>query len=182
NVLLGKPYEMFFVADGGQSDATSCSCNIVTRHSDKFVLNRVAHYYHSGRDTGQAKAMSVYAREIKAFVDWCVERFQMPYTEFFVDPSCKSLREELHLLGITTRPADNNSKDIKGGKKGIEVGIERAQNILQNDQFRLVETDKYDHYHFVKEIGMYSRDDQGRPLDEYNDAMDEFRYSVNYFY
>src|SRR5690606_15398733 len=66
NVLLGKPYEMFFVADGGQNDATSCSCNIVTRHSDKFVLNRVAHYYHSGRDTGQAKAMSVYAREIKA--------------------------------------------------------------------------------------------------------------------
>ena len=182
NTLLGKPYEMYFVADGGQSDATSCSCNIVTRYKDKFRLNRVAHYYHSGKATGQIKAMSVYAREIKEFVQWCRERFGMHFTELFVDPACKSLREELHLVGLDTRPADNNAKDIKGSKKGIEVGIERAQNTLSNDQFFLVENHKYGHYDFIKEIGMYCRDDNGKPVDEYNDAMDEFRYSVNYFY
>lgn len=180
--LLGKPYEMYFVADGGQSDATSCSCNIVTRYDNKFRLNRVAHYYHSGKDTGQTKAMSVYAKEIKDFVKWCTEKYQMRYTEFFVDPACKSLREELHLLGISTTRADNNAQDAKKKGGGIEVGIERAQNALNNGQFYLVDSDKYDHYHFIKEIGMYTRDDNGKPIDEYNDALDEFRYSINYFY
>ncbi|EIJ79125.1 phage terminase [Bacillus methanolicus PB1] len=182
STLLGEPYEMFFTADGGQGDATSVSCNIVTRYNGKFRLNRVANYYHSGSETGQVKAMSVYAREIKAFVNWCVEKFQMRYTEFFVDPACKSLREELHLIGIDTRPANNNAHDIKGSSKGIEVGIERAQNAITNEQFFLVENDKYDHYNFIKEVGMYSRDENGKPIDDFNHAMDEFRYSVNYFY
>lgn len=185
-MLQGEPIEMYFVADGGQSDPTSCSCNIVTRKQVngryKYFLNRAAHYYHSGRETGQVKAMSIYAREIKEFIQWCIEKFQMRYTEVFVDPACKSLREELHLLGIYTRAADNNSHDIQGTKKGIEVGIERCQNLITNEQFFLIETDKYDHYHFVKEIGMYARDDKGKPIDDWNHAMDEFRYSANYFY
>jgi hypothetical protein len=99
-----------------------------------------------------------------------------------VDPACKSLREELHLIGIQTRGADNNAHDIKGSSKGIEVGIERSQNLISNEQFFLIETDKYDHYNFIKEIGMYSRDENGKPIDDFNHAMDEFRYSVNYFY
>lgn len=180
--LLGKRYEMFFTADGGQSDATSCSCNIVTRYNDKLRLNRVAHYYHSGKETGQTKAMSVYAREIKDFIEWCVKKYEMRYAEFFVDPACKSLREELHLLGIETSKADNNAKDIRGTSKGIEVGIERAQNTIENNQFFLIENDKYDHYHFIKEVGMYCRDANGKPIDDFNHALDEFRYANNYFY
>lgn len=180
--LLGKPYEMYFVADGGQSDATSCSCNIVTRYQDKFRLNRVAHYYHSGKETGQVKAMSTYAREIIDFMRWCIDKYEMRYTHVFVDPACKSLREELHKLGVQTDRADNNAQDAKRQGGGIEVGIERAQNAITNGQFFLVETDKYDHYHFLKELGMYVRDDNGNPIDDWNHAMDEFRYSINYFY
>jgi PBSX family phage terminase large subunit len=180
--ILGEPYEMFFVADGGQSDATSCSCNIITRFEGKFRLNRVAHYYHSGKETGQVKAMSIYAREIKEFMKWCTEKFQMRYTEFFVDPACKSLREELHLLQVPTSAANNNSKDVKGTSKGIEVGIERAQNSITNDQFYLIDNDKFGHYHFIKEVGMYCRDENGKPIDDFNHALDEFRYSNNYFY
>jgi PBSX family phage terminase large subunit len=183
NVTLeGEPFEMYFTADGGQSDATSCSCNIVTRKGGKFRLNRVAHYYHSGKDTDQVKAMSVYAKEIKQFVDWCTNTFQLRYAEFFVDPACRSLREELHLIGIQTSGADNNAHDVKGTAKGIEVGIERAQNSITNEQFFLVENNKYDHYNYIKEIGMYCRDDHGKPIDDYNHALDEFRYSNNYFY
>lgn len=182
DALLGEPYEMYFTADGGQSDATSCSCNIVTRYEGKFRLNRVAHYYHSGKETGQVKAMSVYAKEIKEFVQWCVEKFQMRYSEFFVDPACKSLREELRLVGIATRGANNNAKDVKGTAKGIEVGIERAQNSLTNEQIFLVDNDQYGHYHFIKEVGMYCRDEKGKPIDDFNHALDEFRYSNNYFY
>lgn len=181
--LLGQPYEMFFMADGGQSDATSVSCNIVTRYEGKFRLNRVANYYHSGKETGQVKAMSTYAKEIKNdFIKWCTEKFQMRYSEFFVDPACRSLREELHLVGVQTTGADNNAKDIKGSSKGIEVGIERFQNSITNDQFFLVECDKYDHYSFIKEVGMYCREDNGEPIDDYNHALDEARYANNYFY
>ncbi|MED4411029.1 PBSX family phage terminase large subunit [Bacillus licheniformis] len=186
--LTGKPFQMFFSADGGQSDATSVSCNIVTMIDNKkanrkeYRLNRVAHYYHSGAETGQVKAMSVYAKEIKDFVRYCTEKYQMFYADFFVDPACKSLREELHLLGIDTTRADNNAKDIKGTSKGIEVGIERAQNVLSEGLFFLVDDDKFDHYHFIKETGLYCRDDNGKPIDENNHAMDEFRYSVNHFY
>lgn len=179
--LLGEPYEMYFTADGGQSDATSCSCNIVTRYNGKMVLNRVAHYYHSGRDTGQVKPMSIYAKEIKQFTEWCVKEYQMRYTEFFVDPACKSLREELKLLGINTRGADNNAHDIKGSSKGIEVGIERTQSLIADEQFLLVENTKYDHYNLIKEIGLYCRDTNGKPIDDNNHALDELRYSVNYF-
>lgn len=180
--LLGKPYEMYFCADGGQSDATSVSCNIVTWHDGRFRLNRVAHYYHSGREAGQTKAMSVYAREIKEFVHWCEKKFGMRRTEFFVDPSCKALREELHLIGIPTRVADNNAKDVKGTVKGIEVGIERTQSVIADGQFYLVESDRYDHYHFIRELGLYCRNENtGKPIDEWNHAMDELRYSVNYF-
>lgn len=182
STLLGKPYEMYFVADGGQNDATSCSCNIVTRYKDKFRLNRVANYYHSGKNTGQAKAMSVYANEIKEFMQWCISKYEMKYTEVFVDPACKSLREELHLLGIDTTGADNNARDARKKGGGIEVGIERTQNSITNKQFFLIDTNKYDHYDFLREVGMYCRDSHGNPVDEYNDAMDEFRYSINYFY
>jgi PBSX family phage terminase large subunit len=180
--IVGKRYEMYFVADGGQSDATSCSCNIVVRYQDKFRLLRVANYYHSGADTGQVKAMSTYAKEIKKFMEYCIEKFEMRYTEMFVDPACKSLREELHLLGIETGKADNNSKDIKGSSKGLEVGIERLQNSITNEQFMIVECDTYDHYNFLKEIGMYVREDDGKPIDDFNHALDECRYANNYFY
>jgi len=180
--LLGKKFEMYFVADGGQSDATSCSCNIVTRYKDKFRLNRVANYYHSGKDTGQVKAMSTYALEIKDFIEWCVNKYEMSYTDVFVDPACKSLREELHKIGIQTSRADNNARDAKKQGGGIEVGIERLQNSMTNEQFLLIETDKYDHYDFIKEIGMYVRDDKGKPINEYDHALDEARYANNYFY
>lgn len=181
--LLGEPYEMFFSADAGQGDATTVSCNIVTRHDGKFVLNRVANYYHSGNETGQVKAMSTYAREIKEFVRWCTDLYEMRFTEFFVDPAARSLREELHLVGIDTKKADNNNKDIKQSARGIEVGIERLQNAITNGQFFLVNSGQYDHYYFMREIGMYARDETtGKPIDAWNHCLDECRYAVNYFY
>lgn len=187
DTLIGEPVEMYFCGDGGQSDATSMSCNIVTRIRENgrisFRLNRVAHYYHSGADTGQVKAMSTYAVELKAFIQWCVAKYQMRYTEVWIDPACKSLREELHKVGIITRTAMNNSHDVSSKSKGIEVGIERGQNIISDERFVLVEhnEEEYDHYYFLKEVGLYSRDDNGKPIDKDNHAMDEFRYSVNVF-
>ncbi|HEM5979229.1 TPA: PBSX family phage terminase large subunit [Streptococcus suis] len=185
--LIGEPIEMYFTGDGGQSDATSMACNIVTRVREdgkvKFHLNRVAHYYHSGADTGQVKAMSTYARELKAFIYWCVKKYQLRYSDVFIDPACKALREELHAIGILTTGAPNNAHDVSSKAKGIEVGIERGQTLISDGDFYLVnhKEEEYDHYHFLKELGLYSRDDKGKPIDANNHAMDEFRYSVNVF-
>ena len=184
---------MFFSTDAGQEDATTMSCNIVTQvHEDgtyKFVLNRVANYYHSGRDTHNVKAMSLYAEELLRFVNWCQDKYQMYRNVILVDPAARSLREELRRVGLSNQAANNNAHEIASGRKGIEVGIERWQNLMANGQFKLVETPdsgipmKYDHYNFIREIGTYVRDDKsGYPVDANNHSMDEGRYSVNYFY
>lgn len=192
--LRGEPVEMYFEADAGQDDATTMSCNIVTRRQIdgrwRFVLNRVANYYHSGRDTNQTKAMSIYAVELKRFINWCQRTYQLYYNMVQVDPAALSLREELRKVGIDCGRANNNGHEVVGNRKGIEVGIERTQNLMENGQFRLVETPSsglpdmsYDHLNFLKEIGVYVRDDKThKPVDAFNHAMDEMRYSVNYFY
>jgi PBSX family phage terminase large subunit len=192
--LIGQPVEMFFEADAGQNDATTMSCNIVTRRvidgQWKFVLNRVANYYHSGRETGEQRAMSRYAKDLQRFIKWCVWAYQLQYDVVQVDPAALALRAELRQLGIPAIAANNNGHEVSGSVKGIEVGIERSQNLMSNGQFRIVEPKSsgldsiaYDHYHFIKELGMYIRDENsGKPVDANNHAMDEMRYSVNYFY
>lgn len=183
----GKVIETFYTADGGQGDATTCSFWSAVFKAGKYYLYRLADYYHSGTETGNVKAMSVYAKEIKAFHIWCMETWpKLPKHEwFFVDPACKSLREELHMVGINTDKADNNSRDMvsSNGLK-IEVGIERMQSLLTDGLFLLLERPdgKYDHYHFIKELGMYVRNDNGRPVDKNNHTLDSARYAVNYFY
>jgi PBSX family phage terminase large subunit len=178
------PVEMFFSGDGGQGDATSCSCNIILFDGNikKHIMFRVANYYHSGTETGQVKAMSTYAVEIKAFIAWCEAKFKMRRSSVYIDPACKSLREELHKIGIDTDKANNNGKEKIGASKGIEVGIERSQNAINDGLFYLLDTNTYGHYDFLKEIGMYCRDSNGKPIDLYNHALDEFRYSINHFY
>ena len=182
--ITGRKVEMFFSADGGQGDATTCACNIVTFDTDikKYKMYRCANYYHSGTETGQVKAMSTYAVEIKSFINWCTHKFKMNNQGVYADPACKSLREELHKIGVDTNKANNNGKERIGAAKGIEVGIERGQNAISEGLFYLLETDTYSHYDFMKEIGMYCRDKNGKPIDAYNHAMDEFRYSINHFY
>lgn len=187
NRIEGDILEAFYCGDAGQSDATSFSLYVVSAITHKgqfkeYRLNRVATYYHSGKITKNVKAMSIYAKEIKTFMDWCYNKYKFYYSEVFIDPAAKSLREELHLLGIQTRGADNNAHDVNGVKKGIEVGIERLQNMMAKRQFILIDQEQYDHYYFLQEIGMYVRLDSGMPIDDWNHAMDETRYANNYFY
>lgn len=175
--------EMFFSGDGGLSDPTSISCNIITRATKDgrpfSKLYRVANWYYDGGE----KALSTQAREIvSTFVPYCRNRFKMFESCWKIDPACKALRKELELLGIYTDGADNNGKDIKGSSKGIKVGIEYLQSSIQDGRFFCVEDEQYGHYHFVKEIGLYCVDDNGNPIDAYNHCCDEARYANNYFY
>ncbi len=104
---------------------------LITKES--FICIVSANYYHSGTETGETKAMSIYAKEIKKFVEWCYTKWKhLPrWNWFFVDPACKTLRTELDLIGIDTDKADNNSSDkVSSNGLKIEVGIERLQNTM----------------------------------------------------
>lgn len=181
----GKIIETFFVADGGQGDATVCQFYVISVDNGKWYLTKMAEYYHSGTETGIVKAMSEYAKEIKVFLQWCYAKWQYPHWNyFFVDPACKTLREELRLIGIDTDKADNNSRDkVTSNGTKIEVGIERMQNLISKGCFKLSDIDgHYDHYNFLKEIGLYVRNDNGIPVDKNNHSMDCARYASNYFF
>ncbi|EGA6437404.1 PBSX family phage terminase large subunit [Listeria monocytogenes] len=188
--LEGRPIEMVFFGDGGQQDATVCECYVITEHEAdghyKYKLNQVASYYHSGRDTGEVKAGSTYAVEIKQFIQWCMKEYEIPVNEpVFIDPACRWLREELEKVGVDTAGADNNAHDVTGKAQGIEVGIERMQSLLSERRYLLVEqlNDQYDNYGWLQEMGMYVRDENsGKPVDKNNHAMDTSRYATNYFY
>ena len=178
-----QPVEMFFSGDGGLSDPTSISCNIITRSNNGarpiYKLYRVANWYYDGGE----KALSTQAREIvRDFVPYCRNKYNMRESCWKIDPACKALRKELEVLGIYTDKADNNGRDIKGSIKGKKVGIEYLQSAMQDGLFHCVEDQKYGHYNFLKEIGLYCVDDNGNPIDAYDHALDECRYACNYFY
>lgn len=185
NRMKGRIIETFFTADAGQSDATTCAFWAVTYDNGVNRLYRLANYYHSGAITGNVKAMSTYAKEIKLFVEWCYDTYEdyPRWSYFFVDPAAKALREEFHLIGIQTDRADNNASDkVTSNGTKLEVGIERTQSLLHRELLLLVNTDKYDHYNLIKELGMYVRKDNGIPVDKDNHACDELRYGANYFF
>lgn len=178
-----QPIEMFFAGDGGLTDATSISCNIIARRIErdklKYRLYRVANWYYDGGN----RAMSTQAREIaQTFAPWCRNKFRMRESCWKIDPACKALRKELELFGIMTDPADNNAHDIKRSTKGIRVGIEYLQSAIEGGLFYCVESDQYGHADFLREVGMYCVDAHGEPVDAYNHALDEARYANNYFY
>lgn len=175
--------EMYFSGDGGTTDATSVSCYVITRiqkdNRPFFKLYRIANYYYNGGN----KAMSMQAREIATeFIPYCRNKTGKRESNVFIDPACKALRKELELFGVWTQGADNNAHDIKGTSKGIQVGIEFLQSAIADGRFYCVEDARYSQYDFLKEIGMYCRDNNGKPIDAFNHALDETRYSSNYFY
>lgn len=173
-----RPIEMVFFGDGGLTDATSISCNIICGLGSGYKMYRVANWYYGGGN----KAMSTQAREIaQEFAPYCRNKYHMREDMWYIDPACKALRKELELFDIDTAGADNNAHDVQGSKKGISVGIEYCQNLLDKDMVQLVEDSRFGHANFEKEVGMYCVDEHGVPVDAYNHCMDEFRYSGNYF-
>ena len=173
-----NPIEMFFSGDGGLTDATSVSCNLICSTPDGFKMFRVANWYYDGAN----KAMSTQAKELsEEFAPYCRNKWGMQEIGWYIDPACKALRKELELYNIDALTADNNARDVKGGSKGIKVGIEYAQNMLDDGRFCLVNDPVYGHANFLSEIGMYCVDEHGNPVDAYNHAMDDWRYSINYF-
>ena len=178
------PMEMYFAGDGGTTDATSIGCYIVCDRAPAFtgrhdyVLLRVGNWYYDSADM----AMSEQARHIVGeFIPYMRQKYRMRETGIYIDPACKALRLEIDRLGLLTGKADNNSHDVKGTSKGIMVGIEMLQSAISDGRFYCIDDDRYSVAPFLTEIGLYCVDDDGRPVDLYNHAMDETRYASNYF-
>lgn len=177
------PVDAFVTGDGGTTDATSIGFYIVGADGDmfrrrNFYLYRVGNWYYDG---GQM-AMSDQARKITGeFLPYMRNKYQIRESGIYIDPACKALRLEIEKLGLMTSGADNNAHDIKGGTKGLRVGVEMMQTSINDGHFFLVEDERYGTEPFLKEAGLYCSDDNGSPIDAYNHAMDESRYANNYY-
>ena len=179
------PVEAFAAGDGGTTDATSIGFYIAGYFGDryqpgtlKYKLYRVGNWYYDG---GQM-AMSDQARHICGeFLPYMRQKYGLRESGVYIDPACKALRLEIEKYGVLTTGADNNAHDVKGGTKGLKVGVEMLQSAFNDGHIYLVEDERYGTEHFVKEAGLYCADDKGDPIDAYNHCADEVRYSWSHF-
>lgn len=178
------PVEAFVAGDGGTTDATSIGFYIAGFFGDPYIGHREYRLYRVGNwryDKGQM-AMSDQARAICGeFLPYMRNKYRMRENEIFIDPACKALRLEIEKFGLMTTGADNNAHDVKGGSKGLKVGVEMLQSAINDGKFFLVEDERYGTEPFVKEAGLYCVNDKGEPIDAYNHTMDECRYGYNHF-
>jgi PBSX family phage terminase large subunit len=176
--------EAFCAGDGGTTDATSIGFYIVGFFGDRYFGPRDYKLYRVGnwRYDGGQMAMSDQARHIVGeFLPYMRKKYQIRENAIYIDPACKALRLEIEKLGLLTEGADNNAHDVKGGSKGLKVGVEMLQSGINDGRFYLVEDERYGTEPFVKEAGLYCADDKGQPVDAYNHSLDECRYSYNHF-
>lgn len=177
--------EAFVAGDGGTTDATSIGFYIAAYLGERYApgpkeyrLFRVGNWRYDG---GQM-AMSDQARHIVGeFLPYMRQKYHARETAIYIDPACKALRLEIEKLGLLTNGADNNAHDVKGGSKGLKVGVEMLQSGINDGRFCLVEDERYGTEAFVKEAGLYCANDKGQPVDAYNHSMDEARYAWTHF-
>lgn len=177
--------EAYAAGDGGTTDATSIGFYLAGYMGDRYAPGpREYRLYRVGcwRYDGGQMAMSDQARHIVGeFLPYMRQKYNVRENDILIDPACKALRLEIEKLGLMTNGADNNAHDVKGGNKGLKVGVEMLQSALNDGRFYLVEDARYGTESFVKEAGLYCADEKGNPVDAYNHTMDECRYAVNYF-
>lgn len=177
--------EAYVAGDGGTTDATSIGFYLAGYVGDRYgegprdyKLYRVGNWRYDG---GQM-AMSDQARHIVGeFIPYMRQKYRVRENAIYIDPACKALRLEIEKLGLMTNGADNNAHDVKGGSKGLKVGVEMLQSGINDGRFYLVEDERYGTEPFVKEAGLYCADNNGNPIDAYNHSMDEVRYGYTHF-
>lgn len=168
---------LFFSGDGGTTDATSINAWIVGKRGSEYILYGVGCWYY---DKGQM-ALSTQARDIcNNFMPYVRQKYGMREQGVYIDPACKALILEMQKFGVPAQRADNNGHDVKGTTKGIMCGIEMLQSSIQENRFFLVDSEKYGHDPFIKEIGLYCMEN-GKPIDAYNHVCDSTRYAHNQF-
>ena len=177
--------EAFVAGDGGTTDATSIAFFIAGFMGEQYApgpkeyrLYMVGDWYYDG---GQM-AMSDQAKHICGeFLPYMRQKYRMRESDVYIDPACKALRLEIEKFGVMTSGADNNGHDVKGSSKGLKVGVEMLQSLINDGRFYIVEDERYGSEPFIKEAGLYCVDEHGTPIDAYNHVMDSVRYGSNHF-
>ena len=177
--------EAYAAGDGGTTDATSIGFYLAGYTGERYAPGpKEYRLYRVGcwRYDGGQMAMSDQARHIVGeFLPYMRQKYRTRENAVYIDPACKALRLEIEKLGVLTSGADNNAHDVKGGSKGLKVGVEMLQSAINDGRFFLVEDPRYGTESFVKEAGLYCADDKGNPVDAYNHTLDECRYAANHF-
>ena len=177
--------EAYCAGDGGTTDATSIGFYLAGYFGERYGEGpREYRLYRVGcwRYDGGQMAMSDQARHIVGeFIPYMRQKYRVRENAIYIDPACKALRLEIEKLGLMTNGADNNAHDVKGGSKGLKVGVEMLQSGINDGRFYLVEDARYGTESFVKEAGLYCADEKGNPVDAYNHTMDECRYANTHF-
>ena len=179
------PVEAFVAGDGGTTDATSIAFMIAGFMGDRYApgpkeyrLYMVGNWYYDGAQM----AMSDQAKHICGdFLPYMRQKYRIRENDVYIDPACKALRLEIEKFGVMTSGADNNGHDIKGSSKGLKVGVEMLQSLINDGRFYIVEDERYGSEPFVKEAGLYCVNEHGEPIDAYNHVMDSVRYGANHF-
>lgn len=112
--------------DYGQQNATTFQAAGLDMGGKK--LKGLGEYYHSGRETGNQKSPSVYARDFVQFVVELWEKYGTANVRFYLylDPSAKGLQEEIKRacrianVPVVVRDAEND----------VKLGISRVQKTL----------------------------------------------------
>ena len=155
--------------DYGQQNATTFQAfGIDYTHS---LLRGLDEYYHSGKETGQQKSPSLYAKDFKEFVENLEAEYNRRVSWVFIDPSAKGLAEEIKRLMPDIR--------IRGADNAVKLGISRMQKLFTFRKLLINRKQK----NLARELGLYQYDPKsvecGReePLKVNDHACDASRYT-----
>lgn len=161
--------------DYGQQNATTFQA--AGLNINKYRLEGLDEFYHSGRDTGKQKSPSEYARELIAFTDVLHEKYSCSIFYVYIDPSAQGLSEEIKRLALQGLSYDIIIKDAEND---VAVGIQRVQKCFTYQVITV--SDKQEN--LIRELGTYEYDQKSieagkeKPVKIDDHCCDALRYLV----
>lgn len=156
--------------DYGQQNATVFEAAGIDYENQ--VVRGLKEYYHSGRESGNQKSPSDYAKDLKQFCDELEKEYNRVVSYIFIDPSAAGLIEEARRQ-LPHIPIVSARNDVK-------LGISRVQKFLSFKRLLISTEQNY----LIKEVGIYQYDpksiEKGKeePLKVKDHCVDAFRYLI----
>ena len=156
--------------DYGQMNATTFEA-FGLDYVDRCVRG-LGEYYHSGRNTGQQRSPSEYAKDFKDFKAKIENKLGKPITFVYIDPSAKGLAEEIKRVcpQVVIKNPDNT----------VNLGIDRVKKLLS--YLRLFICTEQRHLNNEMYLYMWDMDsvDKGieKPVKTNDHCQDALRYFV----
>ena len=130
--------------DYGQQNATVFEAAGIDYENQ--VVRGLKEYYHSGRESGNQKSPSDYAKDLKQFCDELEKEYNRVVSYIFIDPSAAGLIEEARRQ-LPHIPIVSARNDVK-------LGISRVQKFLSFKRLLISTEQNY----LIKEVGIYQYD------------------------